>query len=226
MFIKLLDIKKRYIENRKEIWALNGITLDINEGDFISFVGNSGAGKSTLLLTIAGLIKPTSGNIYFDSNKVTSLSDNRWAAIRRENIGIIFQKKVIVPHLTVKENILLPLILIDDKDIRFNCKQYAMELMEEYDILKYENYLPGNISGGELQKLLILRALITKPKILLADEPTGDLDASSSEFILKKLLKLNKSGTTIIMVTHNKNLASYSKNIYKIDKGKITKNIK
>ncbi len=226
MFIKLLDIKKIYTLKTEKKLALNGITLDINEGDFITFVGKSGAGKSTLLLTIAGLIKPTSGEIYFDSKKVTSLPDNKWAKIRRENIGIIFQKKVIVSHLTVKENILLPLTLIDNKDTKFNYEQYAEKLIEEYGLKIYENNYPGNISGGELQRLLIVRALVTKPKILLADEPTGDLDTDASNLILKKLLVLNKTGITIIMVTHNQEFAKNSKNIFRIKDGKIIKHIK
>ncbi len=226
MFFRLIDIKKVYKNNKENIVALNGVTLDINEGDYISFVGPSGAGKSTLLLILAGLIRPTAGDIYFKSKKLTRLPEKEWTLLRKRYIGFIFQKKIIISHLTVKENILAPLVFIEEKEKKEEFIHYAEKLIEEYDLKKYINFYPDNLSGGELQKLLIVRALVTKPKILLADEPTGDLDNQSSKDIIKKLSSLNKKGLTIVMVTHNQILAESSKSIYRINKGEIEKILK
>lgn len=227
MFFKLIDIKKYYLNKEKQkMHALDGINLDINESNFISFVGPSGAGKTTLLLIIAGLIRPSSGDIYFDNKKLTKLPDHEWATIRKNYISIIFQKKIVIPHLTVIENILTPLSFSPENLNTDTITQELNELLELFELAQYKNVYPSALSGGELQRLMIVRALITKPKILLADEPTGDLDIPTSLKIMKILKDFNKKGLNIVMVTHNKELANIAKNIYEIKQGKIDKIIK
>lgn len=227
MFFKLIDIKKSYLnKEKKRIYALDGINLDINQSDFISFVGPSGAGKTTLLLIIAGLIKPSSGDIYFDNKKLTKLPDREWATIRKNYLSIIFQKKIVIPHLTVIENILTPLSFSPENINPETFEQELDELLELFELTRYKNVYPNTLSGGELQRLMIVRALITKPKILLADEPTGDLDIPTSIKIMKILKDFNKKGLNIVMVTHNKELANLAKNIYQIKQGRIDTIIK
>ncbi len=226
LFFRFIDIKKTFIEQEKKKNVLNGINLDINEGDFISFVGPSGAGKSTLLLILAGLIKPSSGDIYFDSKKLTKLSDKEWSLIRKEYMGIIFQKKIFIPHLKVMENILAPISFRNDFSQGQSPHDKVGELLELFNLTVHQNKYPEELSGGELQRMMIVRSLITEPKILLADEPTGDLDINASKEIINSLKKINKKGLTIIMVTHNKDLALLSKNIYRIEQGEIKKLIK
>ncbi|MDD5065435.1 MAG: ABC transporter ATP-binding protein [bacterium] len=222
----MIDIKKSYQGGSQKTLVLKGINLDINEGSFISFVGASGAGKSTLLLILAGLLRPTSGELYFDSKKLTRLSDKEWSFIRKQYIGIIFQKKIFIPHLKVYENIITPLSFITDLSGRGFDDGRVEDLMETFDLKAHRNKYPEELSGGELQRMMIVRSLVTGPKILLADEPTGDLDLENSKEIIHILKKINKKGLTIVMVTHNKELALQARNIYRIDKGEIAKLIK
>jgi len=227
MNIKLINIKKVYSEIHRKITALDGIYLDINEGNYIAFVGPSGSGKTTLLSIIGGLIKPTEGDIYLGPKKVTKLPDYDWSNIRKEYIGFIFQKKLIIPHLTVEENIMLPLVY---NKVNIN-KEEALErchkLMEDFNLTEREKVYPYKLSGGELQRVIIARALISNPQILLADEPTGDLDINSSKYIIEIFKKLNnEQKVTIIMVTHNLELAKGAKIIYGLKNGKIDKIIK
>lgn len=226
MFFRLIDIKKKFINSNQEVSALNGINLDINEGDFISFVGPSGAGKSTLLLLLAGLLKPTNGEIYFSSKKLTKLPDREWSLIRKKYMGIIFQKKVVVSHLKVYENLLAPISLLGESYVLTDHQDRLEELLEIFQLDQYRDRYPSELSGGELQRLIVARAMVTKPQILLADEPTGDLDLDSSKKLLSILKDLNKQGLTIIMVTHSKELANIAKNIYLLNKGNIEKIVK
>ncbi|MBU1075675.1 MAG: ATP-binding cassette domain-containing protein [Spirochaetes bacterium] len=226
MFFRLIDIKKQFADKDSEVNALDGINLDINEKNFISLVGPSGAGKSTLLLLLAGLVRPTSGDIYFDSMKLTKLPDREWSRIRRENIGIIFQKKIVINHLRVHENLLAPLSLFDYDHRSISFHDRIEELMEKFDLFDLRNRYPRELSGGELQRLVVARSLVTRPKILLADEPTGDLDLDASMKLLEVIKGLNKEGLTIVMVTHNKKLANIAKNIYLLNEGNIQKILK
>jgi len=227
MNIKLIDITKIYNDGENKIEALKGINLDINEGDYIAFVGPSGSGKTTLLSIISGLIKPTRGDIYFDSKKLTKISDYYWSTIRRKYFGLIFQKKVIIPHLTLIENIILPFIFSEQKILKIDAIKRAEELLNEFDLYEKRNSKPSKLSGGELQKLTILRAFINNPKIIIADEPTGDLDINSSKKIVEIFKKFNKiKNLTIVMVTHNYELAKSAKTIYSIKEGRIDKILK
>ncbi len=224
MIFKIIDLKKIFSTKEKTITAIDRINIDINEGDFISFVGPSGAGKTTLLLLISGLIKPTSGDIYFDSKKLTKLPDSQWSLIRKRYMGIIFQKKIVISHLKVYENLTAPLFL-HTKNNKDHEDRIA-ELMEMFELNEFKNRYPRQLSGGELQRLIAARSLVTNPDILLADEPTGDLDMKSGKKLLTILKKMNKKGLTIVMVTHNEELAKISNNIYQLDNGRIKKLLK
>lgn len=227
MNIKLIGVSKIYIENGERIEALKDINLDINEGDYITFVGPSGSGKTTLLSIISGLLKPTEGDIYFDAQKLTKISDYHWSTIRRKYFGLIFQKKVIIPHLSVIENVLSPLIFSEKKFNLSDAYNKAEEVLELFELNNKKNLLPEKLSGGELQKLIIARAFINDPKILIADEPTGDLDLQSSKKVINIFQKLNKEKkVTIVMVTHNIDLAKTSRTLYQIKSGKIEKLLK
>lgn len=226
MFFKLIDIKKIFSDGNIKIAALDGVNLDINDGDFISFVGPSGAGKSTLLLLLAGLLKPSSGDIYFASKKLTKLPDKEWSEIRKKHIGFIFQKKVVISHLKVYENLLAPLSFSDGQLNGESYKERIEELLESFELSEFRNRYPKELSGGELQRLIVARAMVTKPDILFADEPTGDLDFDSSKKLLDVLKDLNKKGLTIVMVTHSRELAKIAKNIYLIKNGLIEKILK
>lgn len=226
MFFRLIDIRKSYTVEGEKKEVLKGINLDINEGNFISFVGPSGAGKSTLLLIIAGLVRPSSGDVYFDSKKLTRLSDREWSTVRKKHLGIIFQKKVFIPHLTVGENILSPLSFTTDLSDRKNYTALLDELLDLFRLAPARNRYPEELSGGELQRMMLARSLITRPRILLADEPTGDLDMESSKEIIATLKKISKKGLTVVMVTHNRELAFQARTIYRIDRGIIARLIK
>ncbi|MBN1897429.1 MAG: ABC transporter ATP-binding protein [Spirochaetes bacterium] len=226
MNIKLFGIEKIYKEKNRAIQALGGINLDINEGNYVTLVGPSGSGKTTLLSIIGGLIKPTSGDIYFDSKKLTHLPDHHWSTLRKKHFGFIFQKKVIIPHLTVLENIMVPLVFDEERSSHIQIKARAEELLADFEMETRKNDYPDKLSGGELQRVTIVRSLMTNPRLLLADEPTGDLDKKSSEKIINALKNLNKNGMTIIMVTHNMDLARTSRTIYSIKEGRIEKVLK
>ncbi len=226
MFFKLIDVKKKYFNGQKMINALNGVSFDVNEGDFISLVGPSGAGKSSLLLILAGLLKPSSGDIYLGAKKLTKLPDREWSLMRKKNIGIIFQKKIIISHLTVYENLLSPITFSEPGELDKVSQERIDALINLFDLNEYKKRYPGQLSGGELQRLIVARALVTKPKILLADEPTGDLDLDASKQLLQILKHLNQKGLTIVMVTHNKILANSAKNIYMFKEGQIEEIIK
>lgn len=226
MFFRLIDIRKSYSAKGGKKEVLKGINLDINEGNFISFVGPSGAGKSTLLLIIAGLIRPSSGDVYFDSKKLTRLSDREWSLVRKKYLGIIFQKKVFIPHLTVEENILSPLSFTTGLSDRKDYTERLDGLLALFRLSSQRDCFPEELSGGELQRMMLARSLITKPRILLADEPTGDLDMESSKEIIGTLKKISKKGLTVVMVTHNRELAFQARTIYRIDRGVIARLIK
>jgi ABC-type lipoprotein export system ATPase subunit len=223
MISKITNIAKDYLRKKREsVRAIDGVSFDINEGDFISIVGPSGSGKTTLLSIIGCLIQPTRGDVYFNDKKVTQISDKEQCKLRGEYIGFIFQFTYLVSHLTVLENVLVPLMLVGE-EINEKAKDFAIDLLTRLDMQDKLDYFPRELSGGEIQRTAIARSLIKKPKLLLADEPTGDLDFVTSQKIFDFFKELNeKQGVTIVVVTHNPQLAKFAKDIYQIDKGKVT----
>lgn len=214
------DLKKQYGEGENEVWALNGVSISVDKGEFVSIVGPSGSGKSTLLHLIGALDNITSGKIYIDGKDISKLSDEELAKFRRQKIGFIFQFYNLISVLTVKENILLP-ILLDEKEPDI---KYIEEILTFLKIKEKINKLPNQLSGGEQQRVAIARAVANKPTIILADEPTGNLDTKTGSEVMKLLRDLNKEyEQTMIMVTHDLNLAKQADRIITLVDGKIEK---
>ena len=202
--LRIENLCKIYGKDETKVNALNNISFDVDEGEFIAVIGPSGSGKSTLLHTIAGLEKPTSGSVYFYDKSIYGMKPKDLTILRREKIGIIYQFYNLIPTLTVKENITLPLEL-DRKEVDENKLNNILKFL---NIENRVNHLPNELSGGQQQKVAIARALIINPTIILADEPTGNLDINSSNEIIKLLKKANKEyNQTIIMITHNLDIA-------------------
>ena len=215
---KVENVSKIYGKYEAQVIALNNISFEVEEGEFIAVIGPSGSGKSTLLHTIAGLEKPTNGQVYFYGKSMYEMSKRELTILRREKIGIIYQFYNLIPTLNVEENILLP-IELDKKKID---KEKLNNIIEFLNIDNRRKHLPNELSGGQQQKVAIGRALMIEPKIILADEPTGNLDSKSSNEIIHLLKKANKEyNQTIIMITHNLEIAKLADRIIKIEDGKI-----
>ena len=216
--LKIKNLKKVYGSGETEVKALDDISFQVEEGEFIAIIGPSGSGKSTLLHSIAGLEKPTSGKVYFYDKDIYKMNKKELTILRRQKIGIIYQFYNLIPTLNVEENIILP-IELDRKKI--DTKKLD-EIIKFLGLEKRKKHLPNELSGGQQQKVAIGRALMINPTIILADEPTGNLDSKSSEEIIQVLRKANKDyKQTIIMITHNLEIAKLADRIIKIEDGKI-----
>jgi putative ABC transport system ATP-binding protein len=219
--IELIDVKKVYVSDGVPTEAMRGISFKVTKGEFIAVVGPSGSGKSTLLHLIGGLDRPTSGRILIGGNDINKLSDDKLAELRNEKIGFVFQFYNLVPYLPVIKNVELPLIVkgVSSQERR----ERVLKLLEEVGLKDKAFTRPTRLSGGEQQRVAIARALINNPEILLADEPTGNLDSKNSIMIAELFRRLNDKGRTILMVTHNLLVASYAKRILYIRDGLIEK---
>ncbi len=218
---KVENVSKVFGKGEAKVVALDNISLEIEEGEFIAIIGPSGSGKSTLLHIMAGLEKPTSGDIYFYGKNMNEMSKKELTILRREKIGIIYQFYNLIPNLNVEENILLP-IEFDRQKVD---KEKLKNIMKFLNIENRKTHLPNELSGGQQQKVAIGRALMINPKIILADEPTGNLDTKSSNEIINLLKEANKKlKQTIIIITHNLEIAKLADRIIKIEDGKINLN--
>jgi putative ABC transport system ATP-binding protein len=218
--IQLLNLTKEYRRDSFAVTALNQVDLTIPQGEFFCLMGPSGSGKSTLLHLAAGIDKPSSGQILVHGDDVAKFSDKQLAAWRGENVGYVFQTFNLIPVLTALENVELPLLLTGlSKVARRKHAATALEIVGLSDRL---DHYPRQLSGGQEQRVAIARALVTDPKILLADEPTGDLDAASAKDILEILTVLNRDhGKTVIMVTHDPQAAKYARVVRHLEKGDL-----
>lgn len=215
--LKIQGLTKIYGKEETEVKALNNINLEINKGEFVVIVGKSGSGKSTLLHIMAGLETPTSGDVIIDNINISSLNEKQRSLLRKEKIGLIFQSYNLIPVLTVEENIKLPTINTNNKD-----DNYVNELMELLSIKDRKTHLPNQLSGGQQQRVAIGRALVNKPAIIFADEPTGNLDTKTESEVLNLLKESQKKyNQTIIMITHNLDIAKYADKVIKIEDGFI-----
>lgn len=217
--IKLQDINKIYRCGALEVFALQGLNLEIKRGEFIAIIGPSGSGKSTLLHIIGCLDRQTSGEYYFEEKKVENLADEDLAEIRSRKIGFVFQFFNLFPHLTVLRNLELPMVFagIGSKNYRM---RMATKMLYKIGLPEKARFTPTEISGGEQQKVAIARALVNNPSILLADEPTGNLDSKSGERIMSIIQDLNRRGATIILSTHDEHIARQAKRVITLFDGK------
>lgn len=212
------NLKKYYGSGDNQVKALDGISLSVEQGEFLAVVGTSGSGKSTLLHMLGGLDRPTSGKVYVDGKDISGLKDDALCIFRRRKIGFVFQSYNLVPVLNVYENIVFPIEL----DGNETDKDYMERVIEALGLKTKLASLPGQLSGGQQQRVAIARALAAKPAILLADEPTGNLDSKTSQDVLG-LLKVTgeKFGQTIVMITHNEEIAQLADRMIRIEDGRI-----
>ena len=217
--IKTNKLKKIYRTEEVETVALDNVNIEINEGEFVSIMGPSGSGKSTLLNILGLLDNPSGGEYYFLGTEVSKYSERQRAQMRKKNIGFVFQSFNLIDELTVFENVELPLLYLKvPADER---KQKVKKVLEAMEIIHRRNHFPQQLSGGQQQRVAVARAIVAEPKLILADEPTGNLDSIQGEEIMKLLCDLNKNGTTIIMVTHSPAYAEYGKRIIHLFDGNI-----
>lgn len=221
--LKVSDLSKVYGKGETQVVALDHVSFSVSKGEFVAIVGSSGSGKSTLLHILGGVDRPTSGKVYVEGSDVFSLNENNLAIFRRKQVGLIYQFYNLIPILNVKENISLP-VMLDGKDPD---QKYLDELIHTLGLESRVNHLPNELSGGQQQRVSIGRSLIYHPSLLLADEPTGNLDSKSSEEIMELLEISNKKyGQTIIMITHDEELAMHAGRIITIEDGKIVRDEK
>lgn len=220
--ISIKNVKKYYKIEDNIIKALDGVDIKINKGEFVAIMGPSGSGKSTCVNMIGSLDKPTSGEIFLDGKNIAEMSDNSLAQLRGKKIGFIFQQFNLIPNLTALENVSLPLLFqgIDD----FKRTQKAKQVLEIVGLSDRMNHYPNQLSGGQQQRVAIARSLANDPDVILADEPTGNLDSKTGDIVMEFLDEMHNKGRTIVIVTHDANLAQkHAQKIYWMKDGKIEK---
>jgi ABC-type antimicrobial peptide transport system, ATPase component len=220
--LRVDNLTKIYGKDTTKVVALDHVSFTVEKGEFVAIVGASGSGKSTLLHLIGGVDRPTSGKVYIDGKDIFKFNDDKLAIFRRRQVGLIYQFYNLIPILNVEENITLPLAL-DNREVD---KERLSSLLKLLGLENRKNHLPNELSGGQQQRTSIGRAIITNPTIILADEPTGNLDSKSSDEIVALLKKSNKElNQTIIMITHNMEIAKVADRIIKIEDGKIVSEV-
>ena len=217
--ISITSISKEYLMGDNKLLALNNVDVSINEGEFVSIMGSSGSGKSTLMNIIGCLDVPSNGDYFFRENNISNYSSNKLAELRNKDIGFIFQNFNLLPRLNALENVILPL-LYSGKSSKERTK-LALAALENVGLKDRTHHRPNQLSGGQQQRVSIARAIAGTPKLILADEPTGALDSNTSLEIMKILNDLNKTGITIVLVTHEDDIAKYGSRIIRMKDGKI-----
>lgn len=223
--IKTVDLTKVFRTDEVETTALNQVSFEVKEGEFVAVMGPSGCGKSTLLNILGLLDNPSGGEYYFLDKEVSNHSEKQRASLRKHNIGFVFQNFNLIDELNVFENVELPLIYLGYKSSERKTKVDAA--LEQMQIIHRKKHFPLQLSGGQQQRVAVARAVVANPKLILADEPTGNLDSAHGEEVMNLLEQLNKNGTTIVMVTHSQRDAEYSHRIVRLFDGQVvTENIK
>ena len=218
--LKVENLTKVYGKGENEVRALNGVSFSVEKGDFVAIIGPSGSGKSTLLHTLGGVDRPTGGKVLVNGQDVYSRSDEQIAVFRRREVGLIYQFYNLIPVLNVEENMSLP-VLLDGRNVN---RDRLRELIRELDLVGREKHLPNQLSGGQQQRVSIGRALMNSPSIVLADEPTGNLDSKNSHEIVDLLKRMNREyNQTLIMITHDESIALQTRRIIAIEDGKIVR---
>lgn len=222
--IKTKDLKKIYTTEDVETTALNNVNLNIQEGEYVAIMGPSGCGKSTLLNVLGMIDNPSSGEYHFLGQEVSRYSERQRANLRKENIGFVFQSFNLIDELTVFENVELPLLYLGFS--ASERKKRVNEVLEQMEIMARRNHFPQQLSGGQQQRVAVSRAIVSRPKLILADEPTGNLDSAHGEEVMKIVGELHEAGTTIVMVTHSPAYAEYShRTIHLFDGHIVSENI-
>lgn len=219
VIVKTDNVSKIYRLGKVDVPALHGVSFEIEEGSFTAIMGPSGCGKSTLMNMIGCLDRPTDGTVYIDEHEISKASDDELAVIRNRRIGFVFQRFNLLPRLNAVENVELPLLYAHAPEN--GRRQRAIEVLSIVGVADRANHKPAELSGGQIQKVAIARALVNKPAIILADEPTGNLDSKSGEELMEIFGKLNSMGVTIIMVTHDRDIAQFSKRIIHLKDGRV-----
>ena len=222
--ININSLSKEYIMGENKLLALNDVSVSIKEGEFVSIMGSSGSGKSTLMNIIGCLDVPTKGNYFFRDNDIANYNSNNLAELRNKDIGFVFQNFNLLPRLNALENVVLPL-LYSGKNLKERNK-LALEALKNVGLEERVHHRPNQLSGGQQQRVSIARAIAGSPKLILADEPTGALDSKTGFEIMKILNDLNSQGITIVLVTHEDDIAKYGSRIIKMKDGKIIEDIK
>ena len=217
--IRTKNLVKVYQTDEVETKALNDLNIEIKEGEFVSIMGPSGCGKSTLLNVLGMIDNPTSGEYYFQDKEIGHLSERGRSNIRKHNLGFVFQSFNLIDELTVYENVELPMLYT--KVAANDRKARVEELLEEMSIMHRRDHFPQQLSGGQQQRVAVARAIVNHPKLILADEPTGNLDSSNGDDVMRMLTKLNGMGTTIVMVTHSQYCAEFGNRIIRMLDGKV-----
>ena len=213
------DIRKTYRMGDLDVEVLKGVNLRVEKGEFVAIMGTSGSGKTTLMNIIGCLDIPTSGHYLLSEKEVSRLSDDELSVIRNEHIGFVFQNFYLLPYATVLENVLLPSLYIEKR--KDNVEQRAMEILQVVGLKERTKFKPSQLSGGEQQRVAIARALVNDPDLLLTDEPTGQLDSTTAVEIMKLLAEMNRLGKTVILITHDPNIAAYASRTIQIKDGVI-----
>lgn len=220
--LKVENLTKTYGSGENLVHAVDDVSFSVEKGEFVAIVGASGSGKSTLLHLIGGVDRPTSGKIFVDGNDISKMNDDKLAVFRRRQVGIVYQFYNLIPILTVEENITLPC----DLDGRGVDRERLEMILDSFGLRARRKHLPNQLSGGQQQRTSIARALINNPSLVLADEPTGNLDSKSSEEVMSMLKMCNQSyGQTVIMITHNLDIAKQADRIITIGDGKIVEEV-
>jgi len=221
--IRLKDVRKAYKMPAGDFYALKGIDLAVQPGEFLAVLGKSGAGKSTLINMLTGIDRPTAGEIWVGKDAVQAMSEDQIAAWRGRNVGVVFQFFQLLPMLTCAQNVMMPMDFVGLYGGPRERRERALHLLERVGIAEHADKLPSAVSGGQRQRVAIARAIITAPPLILADEPTGNLDSQTSEEILDIFERLHKAGTTVVLVTHERDVAEHAERILAFKDGALVK---
>jgi len=224
MIIKTANLNKVYHTDEIETTALNNLNIEIQEGEFVSVMGPSGCGKSTLMNVLGMIDSPSAGSYFFNGKEIGNLSERQRSEIRKHNLGFVFQSFNLIDELSVFENVELPMIYTGTPTAERKAR--VEELLESMNIMHRRNHFPQQLSGGQQQRVAVARAIVNRPKLILADEPTGNLDSSNGDEVMRALADLNAQGTTILMVTHSQYCAEFGNRIIRMLDGQVvTENV-
>lgn len=219
MLLKINNLKKEYIRNGESFYAVNDISIEAKKGELIVIIGHSGSGKSTLLNLITGMLRPSSGEIFIDGDNIVSKSSLELSLLRNTVIGYVMQGQSLLSNFTVKDNICMPSYISKNKK---DVLSKALELLEDVGLSSMRDSYPSSLSGGEMRRVTIARAMINNPKLIIADEPTSDLDPYNSKKIMDFFKEVTKKGTTVLVSTHDMNFVNYADKLYCVENGTIS----